>query len=233
MTMQKFNEGKHHAPAAPAGRFAELMLDPEQLIEHCRTWNEKHEWGFTERDFQNLPEPPKVPDEPFCTLVLTPCPPDTQKLTGLQRGFDDLWALTVSQQPDALRWNKFLSDPKHLQLLEGVPYEPGLFWEVLNLGAHWDREGGTAPHTVRDPKTSPHLGVLAATAHHLRYVPTMDGTTRPFLRIPGLRVTVPGSGPWQYVPCVLWNVISRAVYLYAYRGDSRSPRYAVPARREE
>lgn len=220
-------------PPAPVGRFSELILDPEQLVANCRGWNEKYAWGLSAGDFQRLPEPPQVPDEPFCTLVLTPCPPDAEKITGLQRGFDDLWMATASQQPKAWRWSELHSDPDSLQLLESVTYEPGLVWEVLDLGAHWDRTDGIAPHRVRDPKISPHLGILAATAHYPRYVPTMNGATRPFLWIPGLHATVPGHDRWRHVPFVDWLVIDREVRLDALWDGNRDPGYAVPVRREK
>ncbi|MDO8463087.1 MAG: hypothetical protein Q7S96_02340 [bacterium] len=203
------------------GMFANL----ETQIANMRKWNERRRWGFTSADFV-LGDPPAWPDDRLVAVVLVPYLPDHKGVTGIQRTFDELWEVTSRRQPNRDRWSEVRSDPQHLTLLDGITHTPGLRWEVIDLGANWDKQNGIAPNTVRSPASSPHAGILAATAHHPRWVRKMDSTTVPFVWAPGYRLAVPGRVP--RVPIVGWSRDERLVHLRALWDDRRVPDYAVP-----
>ncbi len=213
-----------------------LFVSPEQQVENLRRWNDQYGWGFTEEDFESLPDAPDSPGG-LIAVVLVPylgtgtvrsSSIDISEIGGVQRTFDALWQVAGSQQPNAWRWDGMKSDKEHLRLLEGIEHPTGLRWEVIDLGAN----RGTASADVRTADDSPHAGILAAAAHHPQWVQAMDGDKVPYVDLPGYQVTVDGDEPWRYVPYLGWARIYRGVGLGARWDDYRRPSDGVPVIRE-
>ncbi len=207
-----------------------LFVPSDVQIKNVKCWNQRSGWGFSEEDFAKLPPPPAWPDSPLVAVVLTPYLPDTPEVKGVQRTFDEHWAIAAARQRNSWRWDELLSDPEHLQLFPGITHEPGLRWEVVDLGANWDPKNDIAPLAVRSPERSPHAAILAAAAHHPVWVRQMDGVTIPYVWLSGYQVTVPGRSAWQHVPWLYWDRGSRQVQLSADLRDDCYGSTAVPAR---
>lgn len=215
----------HQKPLLINGIFA----PPEVQVENVRRWNDEQQgWGFSDENFASLAEAPEWPDGEEAKLVAVVLVP---YLATVQQTFDELWQVAATQQPNSWRWAELHSDPDHLRLLSGIEHKPGLQWEVIDLGANWDRRDGISPESVRDPGTSPHAGCLAAAAHHPKWVQAMDGEKVPFIWLPAYEVTVTGRDPWQRSSRLSWDHGGRGVDLDAYWSDRRSY-FAIPAFRE-
>ncbi len=205
-----------------------LFAPPTVQIANVREWNARRGWGFTDEDFVRLGEAPVWPEERLVAVTLVPY------LDTVQATFDALWEIAASRQKACFRWEHLFSDPGHLFLLDGITH-PGkcLRWEVIDLGANWDKKNGIAPETVRSAATSPHAGILAAASHSPKWVRVMDGVAVPFVWLPGYMATasVPGYVPRQRVPIFYFDFDIREVSLHARTSVDRFPRCAVPALR--
>lgn len=211
-----------------------LFASAREQIVLVRKWNAERQWGFTEADFERVAENiPAWPEDRLVALVLVPYLPEKKGISGIERAFQELWLLAGAQQKNRSRWDGYeKAGPERLRLHEGIEHQPGLRWEVIDLGANWDKDNGISPEEIRGSK-SPHAGILAAAALHPSWVCAMDGREVPYVWIPGYEVTVPGFGAsWTDVPR-LWFLRSVArVYLYARWRDSRYSHCAVPVLRD-
>jgi hypothetical protein len=240
-TRQAMIHSHRQRPRLIHGRFT----PQETQLANVRRWNAERHWGIPEDWFTTLGPAPTWPtDSKLSCVVLEVALPDqpeqkdaegnvvTPAIPGMIRTVRELWDITSHQHPKAEKLNQFHLDAEHLELLDGVTYEPDLRWRVLDLGANWDRAGGIRPVDVRTPLTSPNVDGFAALAHHPQFVRRMNGTTIPFLWISGFMVSIPGGGPLRCVPLAYFIRDARQVGLLA-RGDGfRNPSYAVPVRRE-
>ena len=132
-------------------------------LENVRRWNEQRNWGFTEADFANLPAPPSYPKNQFGTVVLVPY------LETPLKTYQELVAI--------MRYEHWESDGGAFSLMFdrlevcGAPHEPGLRWEVIDMGGgrNWHKQTGTNfqgyPLVFPPPELMPHAGVLAEIAH--------------------------------------------------------------------
>ncbi|MFY9484282.1 MAG: hypothetical protein WAP74_01510 [Patescibacteria group bacterium] len=202
-----------------------LFVPPEVQIENVRHWNEQKKWGFGKNVLADLSKPPAWPDDRLVAVVLVPY------LWDVQATFDGLWGIAASRQKNHWRWPDFRSDAQHLRLLQGIEHKPGLRWEVMDLAANWDRKDGVSPESVRSAASSPHAGILAAAAHHPKWVQAMDGVKLPHVWIPGYEATIPGCGRWQCVPYLVFYRDDREVHFGADDRCHRNPLCAVPALR--
>ena len=207
-------------------RQRQLFIPPEAQLALVRQRNTECRWGFTDADFAALGEPPSWPDDPLCAVVLD------VSLDTVQQTFEEAWHFAAAVQPGNWRWGQVLSDEKHLQLLPGITHQRGLRWQVVDLGANWDKRNGIAPEAVRDPKTSPHSAIIWAASYFPKWVQAMDGESVSFVWLPGYQLTVLGSQPWASVPDLDWYRSSRRVRLYAHFAGNRSCGWAVPSLRE-
>lgn len=215
-----------------------LYTPPDQQLANVRKWNVKCNWGIPEEWFEALGPAPAWPmDSRLACVVLEVALPGKDGIPGHNRTFNGLWEIMLSQHPRGGLDAPSLLNAEHLFLLEGVPYEPGLRWRILDLGANWDKTDGIRPVDVRNPLTSPNVDGVAVLAHHPRFVRGMDGTTIPFLWISGFVCSLLGDVPRRGVRGVPSAGFSREwregrVYLSAGEDDCRLPRYSVPVRRE-
>lgn len=231
--LQRIIEGEFGpAPTASAGSAADepdsRFVSPELQVENLQRWNDEFDLGIPKKWFEQLGVSPVAPDERLVVVTLVPYLKGKRGVSGVQRTFDALWKITASVQPNDYRGPLMQSDSEHLRLLEGIEHEPGLRWEVIDLGVNKDQ----APKAVRDPSNSAHAGVLATAAHHPEYVQAQNGNDVPYLWLPGYQVNVDGGAPWRSVPYLYWIRICRRVRLSADRYDARRPGDAVPVLRE-
>lgn len=212
-------------------RSAELFTSTADQLTRVKQWNKERNWGFTDEDFEQLGDAPELPEDAgkLVCLVLVPYLDEEGAVPGYYRTFQELWRLATQQQENSWRWDGY-SNPENLRLLEGIEH-PGrcLRWEVIDLGANWNKNRGIAPKDVRNSETSPHAGILAAAALHPNWVRAMDGKNVPYVWISGYQVAVPGVGPWQYVPSVWFGRDGSGVGLYYNWDDCRGCNFAVPA----
>lgn len=211
--LQDIIEGKF----GQSGLIQEMFVSPETQLANMRSWNLERGWGFIDAYFIEAEAAlanVTWPSNRLTALVLVPY------LDTVQRTFDELWAVASGIQPNNWRWEELKSGKKNLRLLDGIEHKPGLRWEIIDLGANWDRQTGLRPVDVRDT-TSAHAGILAAAAHFPKWVQAMDGDKVPYVWLPGYQVTVPGFEAWTYVPALYWNRDNRRVRLSASWSDSR------------
>ena len=201
----------------------EMFVSADIQLANVRRWNEERNWGFTEEQIRRAAqEVPVLYREPLVPVVLVPY------LKTVQATLEELWTVGCSAvQPDKGRYKELKSDKKHLRLLDGITHEPGLRWEVIDLGANWDSQNGTRPIDVRN-QNSAHAGVLAAAAHFPKWVQAMDGKKVPYACMPGYQVTLPGFEAWRSLPCLFWHRSYREVRLHAYWDDYRNDNWACP-----
>jgi len=200
-----------------------LFVSTKDQVANIQEWNAKRSWGFVEADFTNLPPAPAWPADRLTAVVLVPY------LETVQRTLDELWQITGARQKNRWRWEKLLSDVEHLTLLDGVEHKPGLRWEVIDLGANWDKKDGIAPATVRSAASSPHAGIIAAGAHFPRWVRAMDRKNVPYAWAPGYVANIPKERPWCSVVVVGFDRVNNSqVNLDAGGNGQCDPRCAVP-----
>lgn len=195
-----------------------------------RQWNEEFGWGFTSDDLTEAEDwiGPNIsiwPADRLTVVTLVPYLPDKDKMSGMERTFQDLWKVAAKQQKSNWRWDGYdQAGPKRLRLLKGINHNPGLHWEVINLGANH----GETPKDVRSAKDSPHAGILASAALHPHWVRQMDGANVPFVFAPGYEVNVPDFLPWRGVPGVWFDRGYRQVGLDCRWYEDQGDRWAVP-----
>lgn len=202
----------------------DMFLPPAAQLDIVRQRNKERNWGFTEQDFANLAEQPAWPDK-LSAVVLE------VSLDTVHQTFEEAWHLAKSIQPNHWRWEELRSDQDNLRLLPGITHQRGLRWRVIDLAANWDTKQGVRPADVRDPKMSPHSAILWAASYFPKWVQAMDGTTAPFVWIPGYQVSV-GLGRWASVPGLDLGRSNRGLCLGAADAHGRNECWAVPAFRE-
>ncbi len=200
----------------------ETVIDQVRIVGEL---NNRLGWGFTLNDYLTLQLPTHQPapgEHGLSTLVLVPY------LDTVQATFVGLWKAIQSRHANTDRWDQFKSDQANLRLLEGITH-PGkcLRWEAIDLAANWDQENGIAPRDVRDPTSSPHAGILAASAIHTRWVESIDGESVPNVWVPGYECK--NDGRWSVVPWLSFNQIGRLVRLVRLDDGFLSQFFAVPA----
>ena len=215
---------------------------PDAQLAQARKWKAKRpDWAdVPEAWFDKLGPAPAWPTERFGCVVLDLALPDLPErkdaegdmipaIPGYIRTVQHLWRIISFQHPKR-HHEQFFFDAKHLSLLDGATYEPGLRWRVLDLGANWDKVDGIASATVRNPITSPNVDGFAALAHHPKFVCKMDGVRVPFIWIPGFQVTVLGGDPRRNVPIVYFYRLEQRVFVDAGWDGNQDSHYSVPSR---
>lgn len=203
-----------------------LFISPQDQLAQVRAWNEEYGWGFTDGELHGAAESHilRRSADRLTTLVLVPYFGD------FWTTFCKLWELARSRQERySVSWGGFSGLPEeNLRLLPGITH-PGkcLRWEKIDLGAI----RGCSPGRVRDPKTSPHAGILAAAALHPNWVRAMDGDFVPRVWLPGYQVTIPCYTEWAYVPVLNFNSRSREVSLHDGWYDEVTEAFGVPVLR--
>lgn len=212
-----------------------LFTKPEDQLKRVREWNLERGWGVSDEVFAEAEKSiPAVPEDDLVAVVLVPYLTEVRKkdkivMTGVERTFQELWALAKAEQQANWRWDGYdKAGPERLRLLKGIEHTPGLRWEVIDLGANRNRK----PEDVRNAKRSPHAGILAAAALHPEWVRAMDGENVPYVWLPGYEVNVPGGGAWQDVPDLGFYRGGRGVRLYCGWYYDCFPSWAVPSFRE-
>lgn len=223
--LQRIIDGEFDTASTTDGR-NNLFVSPTTQIGNLKRWNDEFNLGIPKKWFDQLGAPPEVPTEPLVVVTLVPYLKGKRGVSGVQRTFDALWAIAASRQPNSRRGPRMLSDDKHLRLLFGIEHEPGLHWEIIDLGA----SQGKAPRRYTTADSS-HAGVLATAAHHPEYVQSQNGNDVPYLWLSGYQVNRGGEDPWRGVPYLSWRQVSRKVQLYVDWDGVPDPRYAVPVLR--
>lgn len=176
-----------------------LFAPVEAQLALVRKCNAEREWGFTEEDFRHAEHNiPSWPEDRLVAVVLVPYLTDKRNregetlMSGIQRTFLELPEVTTTEQKMDWRWRAGEADsgPDHLRLHEGIQHRPGLRWEVIDLGANWNKEDGLSPEKARSPRSA-HAGILAAAALHPNWVKAMDGKNVPFVWISGYECSAP------------------------------------------
>ncbi len=85
-------------------------------------------------------------------------------MTGVERTFNECWDVALIQHPKSWRCSSTYhkTDSNVLRLYKGIEHNPGLHWEVVDLGCNQ----GKKQVDVRSPEKSPHAGILAAAMLH-------------------------------------------------------------------
>ena len=126
-----------------------------------------------------------------------------------EKNIEMWWKAIAGNQPNAWRWDGLKTDPKHLRLGSNTHlYDPGMrgiHRVCINLVANWEPEKGRSVLQVREQAARSgeylaHAEVLAAYGLHDELLQRMDGENLPYADMAGFEATVPGSGPWSYVP---------------------------------
>jgi hypothetical protein len=209
-----------------------LFTSTEKQIARVREWNREFGWGIPDEAFAAAEKSvPVWPEEKLVAVVLVPyladkANEDETVTSGLERTFHELWARAKSEQDANWRWDGYdKAGPDRLRLLKGIEYKVGLRWEVINLGSQRNKK----PCDVRNSKSSPHAGILAAAALHPNWVKSMDGDKVPYVWVPGYEVTVPGHGPWAGVPGLYFHRAESQVELDYGWSDDYGSGWAVPS----
>lgn len=197
-----------------------MFLPPDRQLELVKRLNLERGWDFTEADFEQLGLPPMWPtDNPLAVVVLN------ISLVDVAITFETAWNCITSVQPNQWRWDKFLSGPEQLRLLSGKTHQRGLRWQIVNLGANTNRK----PIDVRTTVTSPSSAILWMAFYSSKWVQAMDGSTIPYVCLPGYEVSFPDERRWIFVPNLRWLRIYRRVELNASLVDMSYGDWAVPA----
>ncbi len=186
-----------------------------QLTRVCEL-NIERGWGFTDEDFEVAEQSvPEWPDGKLVAVVLVPYLPDGNGMGGVERTFEELWQVAATAQEEGWRWDDGYGKAglDRLRLLKGIEHpakdKPVLRWEVIDLGCNRNRR----PVDVRDPKTSPHAGILASAMLHPEWVKAMDGDKVPYVWAPGYEVSARNYYPWQSVPSLYFHRSARRLEL--------------------
>lgn len=166
-------------------------------ISNIIRWDRRYDWGFTSADYTEARKTrPRWPKRKLVAVVLVPY------LETVRKTFDSLWTVITMRYESHWRDEAF-NQARFIRLLKGIQH-PGkrLRWEVIDLAANVSRskERCVAPKDVRNIH-SPHAGILAAAAHHSRWVQAMGNRCDepPTVWLPGYK-TRRGPPGWRTVP---------------------------------
>lgn len=206
-------------------------ISPKSQLALVHERNLERGWGFTEADFKALGDPPEWPEGRFCTVVLD------VSLNTVQDTFEEAWyfvASAASAPSDSWRDEHIRSNPEHLRLLPDIEHRRGLRWQVVDLGAHWDKSGmGISPKDVRSSMTSPSSAILWAASYFPEWMQVMDGRSVPFVWLSGYQLATPhAEQPWWDVP-VLHRMNKGEIRLSARFDYTRAIGMATPALLEQ
>jgi len=209
-----------------------VFTSPEQQLTRIREWNREFGWGISDEAFAEAEKSvPVWPEEKLVAVVLVPYLADKKVeddtvTTGLERTFHELWMRAKAEQDANWRWDGYdKAGSDRLRLHKGIEHKVGLRWEVIDLGCNRNKK----PMDVRNSKSSPSAGILAAAALHPQWVKSMDGDKVPYVSIPGYEVNVSDESPWHYVPGLYFNRDGRRIRLhYDWHGDCY-PGWSVPS----
>jgi len=98
------------------------FTEPEVQLARVRSWNDRLEWGFSEDDFANLGKPPHPAHGVLSPTVLVPYFAGNGRLSGVERGYDELLWLATGQRRDY-----------PIAVGPVAAKEPGLHWVQVNL----------------------------------------------------------------------------------------------------
>lgn len=209
-----------------------LFTSTEKQIVRVREWNREFSWGISDEAFAEAEKSvPAWPEQKLVAVVLVPylvdkTNEDETVMTGLERTFHELWMRAKSEQDANWRWNGYdKAGSDRLRLLNGIEHKVGLRWEVIDLGCNRNKK----PMDVRNAKSSPNAGILAAAALHPQWVKSMDGDKVPYVWIPGYEVQVPDEEPWTNVPGLYFDRDDRGIQLYCLWCDGGYSGWAVPS----
>ena len=164
-----------------------LFERPEAQIDRLISLNRFYRLGIPSEAFvEAAGKVPRWPDNRLSAVVLVP---HLEPSPGLVFSEDNVAqtfvALWLFGKKEAHSYECFFNfeDAASLRvrLFGEVVQKPGLHWEVIDLGA----QCGVAPRDARSPGISPSAGVLAAAMLHPRWLQRMNGTSVPFVWIPG------------------------------------------------
>jgi hypothetical protein len=209
-----------------------LFVPTEVQVENVRKWNKKFALGITDEQFAALPVAPQWPDDKLVAVVLTFYPQQQEKMTPVQSMFETYWKLLEFRHKNSWRWDQIKTGEANLRFLDSCTVPGGtLRWETIDFGAHWNKVDGMKPQDVVG-KGSATFGVLAAAAHHKKWVQSFDGTNVPYPTIGGLQLTVPGSAAWTILPYLRWDRGDRQFRLSARCASNQDGNWSVPSFRE-
>ncbi len=209
-----------------------LFTSTEKQIVRVREWNKEFGWGISDEAFASAEKSvPAWPEEKLVAVVLVPYLADRQAeddtvTTGLERTFHELWMRAKAEQDASWRWDGYdKAGSDRLRLHKGIEHKVGLRWEVIDLGCSRNKK----PMDVRNAKSSPHAGILAAAALHPNWVKSMDGDKVPYVFAPGYEVQVPDERPWTNVPRLFFARDDREIQLSCNWCDYYHSSWAVPS----
>ncbi len=219
-------------PARPL--FRDMFIHPEAQVENVRRWSFGRGTGFAARDIDKVADQLAELDWPQGRLtVLTLVP----YLPTVQQTVEALWACARQAQPSGLLLGNIKTDPKRLWLAKGIEHQPGLRWEIINLGAYQADGRGVSPIECRDTNSA-HAGVLAAAAHFPLWVQAMAGNDVPPVWIPGYQVRTGSFGDLTRTIHLGWRPLWGSggdnepspwgITLDASLSDARTPPWAGP-----
>lgn len=187
----------------------------EQQLADERRWAEERDWGLPASAFDNVDTTPSGVAKGLVVDVIYSILPDKGKgggkIKSVQRTFEEGWEIGSNLFPHHWRFGA-LSNPKHLRLLRGIEYKPGVYRATIDLGAHWDQGGGIRPVDVRSTDSAG-PEVLAAVRHFTEWVAAMDGERVPYVLLSAYRASLVGGRPWVYLPNLYWRGSVQALEL--------------------
>ncbi|MFZ2803856.1 MAG: hypothetical protein WA001_01400 [Patescibacteria group bacterium] len=209
-----------------------LFSTTELQLARVREWNKEFGWGIPDEAFAAVEKSvPAWPDKNLVAVVLVPYLADKANedgtvTTGLERTFHELWTRAKAEQHANRRWDGYdKAGSDRLRLLKGIEHKVGLRWEVIDLGCNRNKK----LMNVRNSKSSPSAGILAAAALHPNWVKSMDGDKVPYVFISGYEVQVPDERPWAHVSDLSFDSDDRGIQLgYGWCGYCSSC-WAVPS----
>lgn len=201
------------------GRFT----PPEQQVANLRLWNATAGHYFSDDQIETalaeIPEfdwlQPLVPLT-LCWTMNTPWQTISAKIAIMRNVYGR----------DKVILSDYLQElyGENIKLVEKAPeFAPNrIWWEVIDLSANRNK----APDQV-DPATAAGIQVFDAACQHPVYIRQHDGRNIPCLDVPGLRVNVPGYGPWTNSPYVDGSSDGN-VLVDVYWAGHGDPSYAEP-----
>lgn len=194
-------------------------IPPAEQLAVAERLNRERRWGFDEAVFAGLDDGPEWPERPFGAVVLE------ISLDSVEQTFEEAWRFAASVQPDAWRWEEVRSDPEHLRLGPGLEHRRGLYWVALDLAG----PQGVVPTALRSerPRGLAHAAVLWAAGFFPEWIRSMDGTSVPYVAMPGYELSVPGAPAWSDAPRLYWASVRSRIELDALLADARFARSAA------
>lgn len=195
-----------------------LFAPPNVQVANVRRANRARKWRYTDGDFDRLPPPPTWSSATLAAVVLVPY------LDTAEETFEELWDVIAHTYAETSRTDRVVTVGQRLIALR--PHRRGLHWEVLGLEANRG-----CPITA--PTTHPlaGAGVLAAVAHHRRWVHAMDGARIPHVAVGAYRLNLIGESAYTHVPCITHGTLQERrheVRLTAVTTNEPMPTIAVP-----